>query len=167
LIDNRFAQSFFKPTSFMKIRLLLLAALLVTFAPPCLRAEEAKKQPREETDLEGKMHKMSGAFRKLKRLVTDASKNADSLQLVATMQSEAAEALKLVPAKADDLPAADRAKFVSDYQTKMKSLIETLEKLETALKANKNDEAAKLVGDLSTLQKAGHKEFKRPDPDEK
>jgi hypothetical protein len=31
------------------------------------------------------------------------------------------------------------------------------------LKADKNDEAVKLVADIGALQKAGHKQFKRPD----
>jgi len=45
----------------------------------------------------------------------------------------------------------------------MKELIGQLEKLDAALKAGRNDEAAKLVTDLKATQKAGHKEFKRPD----
>jgi soluble cytochrome b562 len=113
--------------------------------------------------MEGKMDTMGGAFRKLKRQVADATKNAESLQLLATIQTAANEAAKLIPAKAADLPAADRAKFEADYQAGMKKLIDGFGKLEVALKADKNDEAAKLVGEIGALQKAGHKEFKRPD----
>jgi len=147
----------------MKIRMLLLAVLLVTPAAFTLRAEGPKKLPQEETELEGKMDKMGGAFRKLKRQVTDATKNADSLQLLATIQAAASEAVKLTPAKVAHLPVADRAKFEADYQAGMKKLIEGFGKLEAALKADKNDEAAKLVAEIGALQKAGHKEFKRPD----
>ena len=36
-----------------------------------------------------------------------------------------------------------------------------------ALKAGKNDEAAKIVDELGAAQKEGHKEFKKPDEKKK
>jgi len=99
------------------------------------------------------MEKMGGAFRKLKRQIADPTQNAASLQLVATIRAAAEEASRLTPAKSADVPAADRAKFEADYQAKMKNFTVELGKLE----------AVKLVADLGALQKAGHKEFKRPD----
>ena len=109
------------------------------------------------------MDKMSEAWKKLKRQVADIAKNADSLQLIATIRVAAEEAVNLVPARAADVPAADRAKFVADYQAGIKKLVEGFGKLEVALKADKNEEAAKLVAEISALQKAGHKAFERPD----
>lgn len=109
------------------------------------------------------MDSMSQAWKKLKRQAADATKNAESLQLVATLRSAAEEAAKLEPAKAADVPVADRAKFVAEYRVGIKKLIAALTQLETALQAGKNDEADKLVADIGALQKAGHKEFKRPD----
>jgi len=147
----------------MKIRILGLAVLIALFASFALHAQEPKKQPKEETELEGKMEKMGKAWKQLKRQVKDVSKNAESLELVATIRAASEEASKLTPAMAADIPAADRAKFVADYQAGVKKLIGALGQLETALKADKNDEAVKLVADIGALQKAGHKEFKRPD----
>ena len=147
----------------MKIRILGLAVLIALFASFALHAQEPKKQPKEETELEGKMEKMGKAWKQLKRQVKDVSKNAESLELVATIRAASEEASKLTPAMAADIPAADRAKFVADYQAGVKKLIVELGKLEAALKADKNDEAVKLVADIGALQKAGHKEFKRPD----
>jgi len=149
----------------MRLHHLLLAAFLTVPSTFVLRAEPPK-QPQEETELEDKMDVMGTAFRKLKRQVTDATQNAASLQLVATIRLGAEEAVKLVPAKAADVPAAERAKFVADYQVKMKDLLTTLEKLEVALRADKNDEAARLVAELGIMQKVGHKTFKRPDKKE-
>ena len=146
----------------MKIRILLLAALISLPSVVALRAENQKKQPQEETELEGKMDKMGSAWRKLKRQVADPSKNAESLELLAAIRVSAEEAAKLSPAKADDVHASDRAKFVADYQAEMRKLIVELDKLEAALKADKNDEATKLVADIGAMQKAGHKEFQRP-----
>ena len=154
----------------MKIRILLLAVLLAVPAAFFLRAEDPqqpKKQPKDETELEGKMEVMGSAFRKLRNQVGDATKNADSLELVARIRAAATEAVKLTPAKTADLPASDRAKFVADYQAKMKGFFEQLEKLEAVLKAGKNDEAAKLIADIRAFQKEAHKQFERPDADKK
>ena len=149
----------------MKIRRLLLSLLCVAVTVPGVRAQDgkAKADDKEETELGDKMDKMGGAFRKLKRQVADASKNENSLKLVATIKESAAAALKLEPAMKADKPAADQAKFVEAYQAKMKEFNETVAKLEAALKAGKNDEAAKLVEAMGAAQKEGHKEFKRPD----
>ena len=159
----------------MKIRLLSLLALVAAFAVgPVLYSQPAeggadapppkagKKKDREDTELEKKMEKMNGAFRKLKKQVADPANNATSLDLVATMQACAADATKLVPAKAADLPEADRAKFVSSYQEKMKGFQDELVKLTALLKDNKNEEASKLVAALGQMQKDDHKEFRRP-----
>jgi len=143
----------------MKIRLFLVAVLLSFSAAVVVRADEHKKPAHDETELEGKMDSMGKAWKKLKRQVADATKNAESLQLVATINAAAEEAAKLVPAMTTDLPVADREKFVADYRLGIKKLVAELAKLETALKAGKNDEAAKLVADIGALQK----EFKRPD----
>ncbi len=147
----------------MKIRILLLAVLFAFPAVVLVRADGQKKPAPDETELEGKMDSMSQAWKKLKRQAADATKNAESLQLVATLRSAAEEAAKLEPAKAADVPVADRAKFVAEYRVGIKKLIAALTQLETALQAGKNDEADKLVADIGALQKAGHKEFKRPD----
>jgi soluble cytochrome b562 len=146
----------------MRIRHLLLAVLLTAPANFVLSAEP-HHPPQEETELEDKMDLMGTAFRKLKRSVNDATQNPASLQLVAAMRTAAAEAEKHVPAQTADVPVAERAKFVADYRVKMKDLLTTLEKLEVALRADKNDEAARLVAELSVMQKVGHKTFKRPD----
>ena len=146
----------------MKIRILLLAVLFAFPAVVVVRADEHKKSANDETELEEKMDSMGQAWKKLKRQAADATKNAESLQLVATLRTAAEEAAKLEPAKAADVPVADRAKFVADYRGGIKKLIGELAKLEVALQAGKNDEAAKLVADIGALQKAGHKEFTRP-----
>jgi len=112
--------------------------------------------------MEKKMEKMNGAFRKLRKQVADPASNAASLELVATMQACAADAVKLVPAKAADIPEADRAKFIASFQDKMKSFQDELVKLAALLKDNKNEEATKLVASLAQLQKEDHKEFRRP-----
>lgn len=150
----------------MKSPLRLIAALSTLFlAATLVNAQEAPaapapKEKKPETELTKKMDKMNGAFRKLRRQATDATKNADSLEQVAILKEFAVEAAKLEPAKAATIPEADRAKWVGEYRAKMKETLATIDKLEAALKAGQNEEAGKLVAELNTQQRAGHKEYR-------
>lgn len=49
----------------------------------------------------------------------------------------------------------------------MDEYLGTVDKLADALKAGNNDEAARLVAELGKIQKADHKEFRRPEKDDK
>ena len=148
----------------MKLRFLIVSLLSALLALPALRAQDGKMAPKEkepQTELGDKMEKLNGAYRKLGRQINDASKNADSLAQVAIIKESAAAAVKLEPAKKKDLPAADQAKFVADFQAKMKEFAETVDKLEAALKANDNVAAAKLVDDMKTERNDDHKQFQK------
>jgi len=144
----------------MKIRALLLSLACALAVSPFVRAAD-------ETELGGKMEKMSGAFRAIRRQITDPSKNADSLAKLAVVKQNAEASLKYEPAKKSEIPAADQAKFVADYQTGMKKFIALCDKLEAALKAGNNAEAEKICGAMGDSQKAGHKEFKKDDKKKK
>lgn len=143
----------------MKIRALLLSLACALAVSPLARADE--------TELGGKMEKMSGAFRAIRRQITDKSKNADSLAKLAVVKQNAEASLKYDPAKKSEIPAANQAKFVADYQAGMKKFIALCDKLEAALKADNNAEAEKICGAMADSQKAGHKEFKKDDKKKK
>ena len=141
----------------MKIRLSLLTAISVLAFGLVARAAEP------ETELGAKMEKVGGAFRALGRQITDPSKNADSLERLKVMKENLQAGLKLEPAKKAEIPAAEQKKFVADYQAEMKRFIGLIEKTEAALKANNNDEAAKIVATMRTDQKKAHTSFKKDD----
>ena len=126
-----------------------LLALLLTF--PCasiLRAQE-KSEPKEpETELGKLMEKNNVAWRKLRRQAADPANNATSAGLVATIREGLTKGLSLKPAKADDVPAADREKFIAAYQTHLKEFIVQLDQLEAAFKANDNPAAQALIAKL-------------------
>ena len=145
----------------MKIRILLLSLICAAATVPSVSAAEgkAKAAANDETELGGHMDKMSGAFRKLKRQIADATKNAESLTLVATIKAESAASAKLAPVW--------KPEQKEKYQAKMNDFNVKVGKLEMALKAGKNDEAAKIVDELGAAQKEGHKEFKKPDDKKK
>ncbi len=157
-----------QPTSIqndMKLRLLTISLISALIALPVLRAQDdaGKKKERKEpqTELGQQMEKISDAYRKLGKQINDASKNADSLQLVATIKSTAEGALKFEPIKKKDLPAADQDKFVADFRAKLKEFIGLTGKLEAALQANDNATAAKLVEEMKNARNDDHKAFEK------
>lgn len=154
------------PAKLMKIRRWLGAALwsISVLAGLSLAAPNHEKKG-EPTALEEQMDRMSSAFRKLRRQAGEAAKNESSLELVTAMRQAASNALELIPAKAAEVPAAERTKFTAGYREQMTKFIATLDALAKALKAGDNAAALKLVGELGGLQKAGHKEYKKPDRD--
>lgn len=140
----------------------VITALLCCATANMGRAQEQKhKEP--DTELGKTMEKMNGAWRKLRKQVADPASNAASLELVATIKAAADKSLTLTPEKAADIPAADREKFVADYQKHMKDFTAQVAKLGDALKANDNAAAQAIMKDMGGMQKEGHKDFKKPD----
>lgn len=148
----------------MKFRLVFCIAGLACVAGAGLFAAEHKPAPEEITELGEQMDRMSGAFRKLRRQAGDAAMNAASLELLAVMRQTAETAQTLIPAKAADLPESARARFTKAYQAQMDKLLAALTKTEAAFKAGDNAAAVKLVGELADLQKASHREYRKPAP---
>ncbi len=161
----------------MKNSRFLAWLLAVSIASPVLcRADSlpvpvppaaSKAAPGEEkkTDLEARMDKIGKAVRKLKKQISDPAQNASSLQLVAAMRDAAKEAAAFTPAKAEDLPQDQRAKFVEDFKAGLKELDDRLARLQDAFAAGKNEDAAAIFADLQDFERKEHKQFKKPKPD--
>lgn len=151
------------------LRHALAVSLLALLIVPAATAQEkpAAKPEKKQTELESKMEKLNAAWRKLRRQIEDPAQNAASLELLAEIRAASVGADQLTPAKAADLPEADRAKFQADYVAGMKKLSGMLDQLEAALKDNKNADAAKVVTDINNLQRESHKSFRRPPPEGK
>ena len=143
-----------------KVLSLFLALAVLTPVLPSLHAQDAAKK---ETELETAMGKMNGAFRKLRRQVSDATKSAENLELVAKLRAGAEESTKLIPALAAERPEAERPAFIAGYKKQMQEFLAALAPLEAALKANNTAEAEKLVAQLKDLQTKGHKAYKKQD----
>jgi cytochrome c556 len=144
----------------MKIRLLLLTLICGLVAAPITRAAEGSKDE-DQTELGDHMEKIGGAFRALRKQISDPAKNEDSLKRLGVIRENAQAALTLEPAKKADIPADQQAKFVNDFHAKMKGFIADVDKLEAAVKAGNNEEAAKLLQVLGQDQKDGHHEFQK------
>jgi soluble cytochrome b562 len=161
LLANRF-----HPTQ-MKIRVLLFTLLSSVVLASAVRAAETErpKAPMHEhekhTELGEHMEKMGRAFRSLGRQINDASKNEDSLKLVETIRTNAQAGLDLKPEKTADVAPEQRDEFVANFQQSMKAFLADVDKLEAALKAGNNQEAAALLKTLKKDQDEGHKEFRK------
>lgn len=142
---------------------LLLSLVAVTSLSFVLPAPLALAADEPQTEMGESMEKVSSAFRRVRRMVASPENNAQVLELLATMRAEAIAAGKHEPAMAKDIPEAGRAKFVADFNQRMKEFIAAIEKTEAAVKAGDNATAATLVSELAAMQKAGHKDFKKDD----
>jgi cytochrome c556 len=148
---------------------LVLASFALTLSAGVLRAESASTPPpappadahaHDHTPLEDQMSAMRSAFNKLRKQVADASLNASSLELATKLRAAAEKGVTETPARAAEVPEAERAKFVADYQAKMKEFVAEVQKLEAALKADNNTEAAAILANLGAMQKDGHKAYR-------
>ena len=144
----------------MKLRLPHLALLMLFVAPAMTRADEAGQKGEQSSELGDSMEKMNGAFRKLRRQVTDPAQNESSLALVAKMRSTVVESAKYLPDKISKLPAEAQAEAKASYADKMKELLATTDELAEALKAGKNEQAVKIIEELHLQEEAGHKAFR-------
>ena len=118
----------------------------------------------DQTPLGEQMEKIGGAFKKLGKQITDATKNEDSLKLAATIKAAATKGLEFEPEKKADIPVADQAKFVADFRAKLKEFIGVVDKLTAALQANDNAAAAKVLDEMKNERKEGHKAFEKEKP---
>ena len=133
---------------------------LIVIGSIALDARAAEPAPNIETELAHKMEQMNSALRKLRRQVADPARTADSLDQLAMLRSGAEAAVELTPLKATEAPAAKRAAMIEGYRVKMREMLALLDKLETALRAARNEEAAGILQEIVALQKTAHKEYK-------
>jgi len=156
-----------RPKTFALLALLaLIPAVARADAPAAAAAQPpGAKADEKKTELEQRMDRIGKAYRKLRKQVADPAQNASSLELIAQIEAAAKEALEFTPEKAEDIPADQRAKFVEDFKAGIHQLQDKFSELQGLVAAGKNDEAAKLVTEITDFEKKSHKEFKRPDKD--
>jgi soluble cytochrome b562 len=117
----------------------------------------------EDTPLAKEMEKVSKALKAINRNLADAAqKDANVAKATEAIAANVA-AMKYEPAKTKDVPAADKAKFLSGYKASMEEAGKELGALKTALQAGKTDEAKAILDKLNTAKKEGHKKYKSED----
>jgi soluble cytochrome b562 len=141
----------------MTLRIRHFGAALV-FALTMASTAQAQDEPK--TPLGKKMAAMNTALKAIGRQIDDPSKNANTLEQIAVIETNAKASLTLEPEKKGKIPAAEQAKFVSDYQAGMKKMLVVVDKMKAAVKAGNNAEASKLLDELKGAQREGHREFR-------
>lgn len=117
----------------------------------------------EDTPLGKEMEKVGKALKGVNRSLADASAKDANLAKIAEIKEALTKALDLEPAKAKDVPAADKAKFIADYKAAMQETIKGVDELKAAVEAGKTDDAKKVMEKLGGQKKEGHKQFKKED----
>jgi cytochrome c556 len=154
--------------SFLSLALILCCPALRAqdaAAPAPSDAAAAPAKPKK-TELAKDMDKISKAFRQLRKQISDASQNDASLTLLATIHDAATAASKETPAWTAEQPAADQAKFVSDFQSKIQDFITAVDKVTADLKGGDNATAATDLKQLGALERDDHKEFRKPEKEQ-
>lgn len=139
----------------LKHMLTLVAACAIAF-PTFTRAED-------DTPMGKEMEKLSKALKAVNRGIADAGQKDANLEKIATAKAACAEAVKFDPAKTKEVPAAEKAKFVSDFKTSMEEVGKNLDALKAAVEAGKTDDAKAIMEKLMAQKKDGHKKFKSDD----
>ena len=114
----------------------------------------------EETPLGKEMEKASKAQKALGRASKEGKVTKDMVSKVAEIKAAFEAALKLEPAKAKDVPAAEKAKFLADYKAAMEAAIKDVDALKVAVESEKAEDVAKALEKLNNGKKEGHKAFK-------
>lgn len=117
----------------------------------------------EDTPLGKEMDKVSKALKAIGRAAKEGKVTKDMTAKVDEATTAAQTAAKLEPAKTKDVPAADKAKFLSGYKESMEGMIKGLGELKAAVASEKADDVAKIIEKLNEGKKDGHKKYKSED----
>lgn len=118
------------------------------------------QQDEDKTPLGKKMSAMNTAFKAVGRQLEDAAQNASTLEQLTVIETNAKAALAMIPAKKQQVAAADQAKFQAGYEAGMKDFLTTVAKLKASIKAGKNTEAVAIYDQMKDMQRDGHKEYR-------
>ena len=137
----------------MKLKVILTT--LVAFAI----GSQATVRAEDDTPLAKNRSGMNKALRTLKRQIADAAKKDENVGLIGKIKASLAEAVKLEPKKTKEVPEAEKAAYLEKYKKQLAELGKTFDDIETALKADKPNDAKALFDKLSEQKEKGHKDF--------
>ena len=117
----------------------------------------------EDTPLGKAMSGMNKSMRTLKKQVADPAKKAENLELIGKIKASIEDCKKLEPSYTPKVPAAEKPAFLAKYKEQMDSVAQSFATIETALKADKFDDAKAVFEKLSEQKEKGHKDFHADD----
>lgn len=141
----------------------LLTLSAITFAvAPIAAAQDAQPAARNTggASLEANMKSMNRAFKAIGRQIDDASKDAETLALVDTLQAATAAAKGQTPHNVETMEGEAKAKALAEYrQMMLQSLKDTIE-LEEALLAGNREAAKAAHAKIDKLMREGHRAYR-------
>jgi soluble cytochrome b562 len=135
----------------MKSKLLLSTLLVLSLGGAAFAADK------DETPLSKEMTQMNKSLRTVKRQLADASKKSENIELIEKVKKNLDEAKKLEPKNTGK--QSDKAAYTTKYKDEMGTLAKTVDELESAIKADKADEAKKALDKIYQIKEKGHKDF--------
>ena len=146
-----------RPMTLGLLTLGLIAALTFSFSTPqVLRAESEHDHHGEHEVLEKNMKVMGSAYRQLRRDARDKKFNESSLKEIERMLKSTVLAMY-----ANGEEHITKKEDVIVYRTYMSEMIKLLLDTELAILNDKNEEAAKTIGELGSVMKKAHNKFKK------
>lgn len=137
------------------VPLLLLAGLLLAAPFTATRFALAA----EDTELAKQMEQMDDEMKKLRKSLKDPATNAASLEALTKLQQFTVAAKALTPAKAAEMPEAEKAKFVTAYRKDMAGLLAAYAQIEVAVLDGDNAKAEELFKGLKKIEDDGHEKY--------
>ena len=142
----------------MKTTALFLSLLLGGSTLLGLRMPQ-DQEPLGEDELREHMESIEDAVKRLRRSLRDPANLAESLELVARMQSDALVCKGLVPPLADTLPEAERAAFCAAFRRMMVDFLGAQLELEAALLDGDAEKADAAFARVRDFEDTGHERF--------
>jgi soluble cytochrome b562 len=113
----------------------------------------------EDTELAKQMEVMDDDLKKLRKSVKEATQNKETLETITKLQAATVASKGLTPAKAAQVPEADRAKFVTGYRKDMITLLKHLGDIEIAVLDGDNAKAEELFKGMKKMEDDGHEKY--------
>jgi TPP-dependent 2-oxoacid decarboxylase len=146
-----------------KILFLPLAVSILLGSHLSCPANPVSEAKEDVTPLTKSMEEMETAYKALGKALKspDSSQKPAYLKLAAAVKAEAVKCKEMVPVKVAELPEGQKAAALEGYKNAIQSFIEIVGKLETALKAERWDEAALIMKELKEARADGHEKYKK------
>jgi soluble cytochrome b562 len=119
----------------------------------------AQDKEKGASPLEDEMIAANKIMKSLKTQITDSSKNASSLEMIAEMQKHFLAAKGMEPLRAKKVSESERPKFMTEYRKSMVMLMAEMLKMEQAVLDGKNEDAAAILKGLTKIKADGHEKF--------
>jgi len=114
-----------------------------------------------DSPLEIQMKILARGKRQLTGQIADPTKQQDTVTLIETLKKASVDSKALDPRKTSTVPAADQEKFLAAYRAQMDKLTDAFNQIEEAVKTGQYDKAKSLLGNLQSIAKEGHRDFKQ------